>query len=728
MLDKSAKFFLDSFAEGGVAFFAGSGISTAAGLPSAAAVLEKAVDVFLPSGTTIPGFPVSMPNLRDLVRIVSDTIQPEVFYELVLELTGSDEACLLLWRVLHHAEWERRGMVLRATPVHDTVVRYSHSRKVPIFTTNFDTLFEESATRLGLPYGILDYRAKSPRLEGDRLNIVKIHGSIADAKGALSLGSLLTTMSEIAVTRYPILSLMEQLMRKKHLTMIGYSGRDLDLFPQLVDFSRTSLEPIWVNDFRTRQGEVDASREDYVKARTLTKRIVATYYPDRLFFEAGLAKSGGLGPRRRSYGWDGMTGRLKAEGEEMLLEFERETARRVPWTETRRLVLLGSLLGEVGRWRESYQILDELYHKGFLEDGLEKAVALKYLCAAAHNTSRYETMLGLASDLGRIRTGGPSSIAYRIVGQWYQSEYRRMRIPFDTFIFNDYYAEEMFRKHFIKAYLANSKTVRLIEAEIHELHSGKRTKIGRGLAKHKYNIVSIRQNLISLRLNNLVIEAILLRDVYFLRDDKLTQYLVRYLRDNAIELEQLSREVGYARGYRDCYKLVSRLSSLLGEASTFGANTARSEFISHLLRDSTATGILARHRLEHVMKNDRIDDLLLWRLTELYKQDFASGNLLESIKSLLLIAESNRRAGNAKSLSEALLGRTMIQVGPARVGGLSDKGGAPGERTGSFATVSLYDEFKSINAQLEMPLWKRYLDLIDSDFPRLANEFSQAVD
>ena len=232
---------VDEFAElyraGKLVFFAGSGISYGSGLPSAEAVLRKTITVTLP-GT----------HPREQEELCAK-IQPEVFYETLLEFESKDHA-LMLWRALHPSVVQAFGSAPMPNIVHSELVRYWARHSIPVFTTNFDTLFEDAARTLGLPCQVFLPSALPPRAwrEGTSA-ICKLHGSIAGKSGDLDLEGILTTMTDISRVNYPWVERLTEMMNSRHICFVGYSGRDIDLFP-FIEAATKEVDcplPVWVN-------------------------------------------------------------------------------------------------------------------------------------------------------------------------------------------------------------------------------------------------------------------------------------------------------------------------------------------------------------------------------------------------------------------------------------------------------------------------------------------------
>ncbi|NTW89268.1 MAG: hypothetical protein HGB26_09210, partial [Desulfobulbaceae bacterium] len=215
-------------------FFAWSGISYASGIPSAYTFLKTATSAIFP-------------GLSDKELEILSGVQPEIFYESLLAYVPS-EVALQPWMALHPNVASRFGSPPKPNLVHFELVRYSSTNSIPIFTTNFDTLFEDAAAILGLHCTVLLPDAL-PKFPSTGATICKLHGSISDNCGRPSIDNLYTTMSAITRSNNTWIEALTRLMDRKHICFVGYSGRDLDLFPFIESYTKrsTTREPIWIN-------------------------------------------------------------------------------------------------------------------------------------------------------------------------------------------------------------------------------------------------------------------------------------------------------------------------------------------------------------------------------------------------------------------------------------------------------------------------------------------------
>lgn len=186
-----------------------------------------------------------MNDVEELLKL-----QPEVFYETLLTFSSNNEKTLSLWTALHPHVLARFRQYPTGNIVHKALVKYSAQFGIPSLTTNFDTLFESAAGQGGMksPVVYLPTQPTPDTFPSNTAKICKLHGSI-EANGNPDVSSLYTTMTQIAKVNVRWIKYLTTLMKEFHICFVGYSGRDLDLFPLIEGPSHESetKTPIWIN-------------------------------------------------------------------------------------------------------------------------------------------------------------------------------------------------------------------------------------------------------------------------------------------------------------------------------------------------------------------------------------------------------------------------------------------------------------------------------------------------
>lgn len=238
-----------------VVFLAGSGISYMSKIPSAYDILSKTGEQYLPQNIS-----------NNEKEIIYNNIQPEVFYENLLLLTNNED-CLSAWYCLLND--------FEPNINHYFITKYSNEAKLPIITTNFDLMFEKSAEQLGIHFKQKSFNDNPIELGNDSLNIIHLHGSINDRESIKT--QILTTMTDITKINIPWIKYITNLMRTKYLCIVGYSGRDIDIFPFLASFSKKDISKpiIWINKFINNDYSIIASEK--------CKHTKINKYPNEIF-------------------------------------------------------------------------------------------------------------------------------------------------------------------------------------------------------------------------------------------------------------------------------------------------------------------------------------------------------------------------------------------------------------------------------------------------------------
>lgn len=280
MADALAEFLRDYHA-GRLVFFAGAGASFDSQAPMPLEVLNASGRCFLPPRAVSEILPKPKTEAGPFAGL-----QPEVFYEHLFNLTGDEEA-LFLWRVLSPAWRQARKSPLSPNPNHLALARYADRTGIPIFTTNFDDLFEAAADALGLEKEVItptlttcrtlaELRHTPPR--PGCVTIVKLHGTIV-FEGREVLSSLRSTMQGISIADENALAVLQQYRQGRTMAFLGYSGCDIDLFPS---FQKANLSPApyWFNPVGD---DITNDRIDRLQAREIAKapsKVFAELQPD----------------------------------------------------------------------------------------------------------------------------------------------------------------------------------------------------------------------------------------------------------------------------------------------------------------------------------------------------------------------------------------------------------------------------------------------------------------
>lgn len=269
--------FIADYHSGRLVFFTGAGVSRDSGAVMPPQILKASADLFLPAGRHHAADVDEVLHGKGAAGAPLDGIQPEIFYENLLTI-ADDPRALSLWRALSPHWLGGRGDELRPNANHLAIVAHAARHGRPVFTMNFDMLFEAAAGRLGIPVetNVVGAAGKIERRDfaSGVLHLFKLHGSIL-VDGRESLGSLATTMHAISAVNPPMLDLLQDLARRHVLAFVGYSGCDIDYFPVLAG-NEFGAAPYW---FDPLADPVTQSHAERLGARILPD------FPARLFAE-----------------------------------------------------------------------------------------------------------------------------------------------------------------------------------------------------------------------------------------------------------------------------------------------------------------------------------------------------------------------------------------------------------------------------------------------------------
>ncbi len=231
-------------------------ISSEKGVPEAASIGEicKTISAektifFVGSGVSCP-YPSSLPSAKEMLRIVLNAAAPldgeekelnqilklstpELYYEALVEIAGPKAAWIWSLLTIDKRVPELKSFALGPDLGHLAIVYFSWRHSLPVITTNYDLRLEQAADRLDLkpvvchsesPHGYR--RAKGP----EEVAVWKVRGSADNPSSISSTLYEVTRFDEVLITE------LRHLFEHHRSCLIGYSGRDFDLFPSLVEF------------------------------------------------------------------------------------------------------------------------------------------------------------------------------------------------------------------------------------------------------------------------------------------------------------------------------------------------------------------------------------------------------------------------------------------------------------------------------------------------------------
>jgi len=393
MSDSDVDSFLQALLKNQVLFFVGSGISQQypACLPSADDLLRFSCDLFLPkqlSGQLLPS--TDYTTVREEVV----DLQPEVFYERLMTLVGPD-ALEPLSVLDTQAE---------PTLAHYLIVNFAAQTAAPIVTTNFDTLLEEAAKRLRL-----DARKVQPDeipSQNDLHNpqaipIWKVHGSIDERNEADQL-LIKTTMAGITRPNTKVLGVLDQLLKEYHLCFIGYSGRDLDLFPLIKDFENTEDE-FWIDPYPSSELKSRAERFGATLFKeTLDDIIKKSHFSDKILARLG---KDGVDPKKLTI-TDERREECNQTVEKLISEATTKIQSRIQVSTHTKRLFLGLCLDSIGWHRQAMTYLEN--QPPDFKEHLRDEDRIRFHLAMARSYDRVSNYVEMEKSASEARRAGES--------------------------------------------------------------------------------------------------------------------------------------------------------------------------------------------------------------------------------------------------------------------------------------------------------------------------------
>lgn len=592
--------FWEELKEGRLVFFAGSGISFLSGIPSAGKVLQTALDSLVP---LLPEYKEARDKV--LVDERNYNIQPEVFYETLLSMFDSIDS-LLSWRCISPHFLKELGIQVSPNINHRFIIDYSVKNRVPIFTTNFDCLFEDAARELNYhPKFVLPYTKEEQATiqlfrddcqQNGVAYIFKLHGSISDGEHE-TLGSLSTTMTSISKMNLPVLEFLSHLSTGKQIVFVGYSGRDIDYFPEMKK-RINKARPIWIDEFKDK---VTSDNSQYIGAI----RIYA--YPDKVF-SAGRPD---LDPPAAV-----IPAKLISEVPEKLAMQFKELIHPTPED---RILLLGQLIRNVSEYSTAFEFLLQLYDNKNLSKE-KRVMLLLNLSSLAHENSLFESCGRFAREALRVTRHDRSLASYTIIARCQISESKRMLVPHDV----NFSCGTNFSRVLIAlgSFLCTSF---LTKGEVKRLRVKKKQRVVdiqaiHNSLEHKIRLFAFLQ----------VPSRHLIESEKFPFRESIRSFFIR--RWDAVEKE--CRFEGYGQGSANTIKFESRITKSAGDVEAGG-------HIYELTVYKTGQELIYRNIAERLLREGDYE-----KSREQYRKSFQlaqeSGNRLNAIKALFGIARCNQ--------------------------------------------------------------------------------------
>jgi len=587
---------------GSVFFFAGSGISYASNIPSANMILKNTTKTFFPQS-------VSANNVEEIVK----NIQPEVFYELLISLTDSIHS-LDLWQSVMEAKQLEFGNICAASIVHLFIAKYSFKHNKPIFTTNFDTMFENACNHLGIPFYLYLPNDKPPTTQ-DELAICKLHGTVQDKNEAFSPESLWTTMTAITKVNQPWIDFLSEYMNSDHICIVGYSGKDIDIFPYIKNASENSKEPYWINDF-------SSDHSDYSSKSINAVRV--NLFPNDFLEEASDNLEISLTNLNK------IDSRKMTDQENILSALRKELRKLNLLNQAGKHLFFALSVSKIGHYKKAHRLLLHIEEKQFEQLSTNHQILLLLaLSRIHHEVSLYKTCGVYAEKaLDLIRKSDGGVFRYEVQARCLLSESKRMLIPNDIYQFSPENTNYPIEKLRVLLHFVSTTLLILLKTISKELRNEKeKPDANHEFIEHQIRLIALIQSFAG---NPLTGWPILIKEA-------LSWFWKR--------IRKKSTLIGYPAGIANAQKFEFRLN----QDST---SIDESKNIYSLLTSSTGEELLLRNEAELFLKNKNYDQAIQ-KFSEYIKKARISGNRLNEIKGIIGFAKARKDRGDYPVLTDA---------------------------------------------------------------------------
>lgn len=224
---------LNSLGKKNCFFFTGSGISIESQIASVVDVLNHTCNKFLSKYDCDYSCVPKQVSRKDYI---CQDVQPELFYSVLLDCAGT-ERVLEMWNCLKQDHFSTTYYP-QPNIIHYLIVAYSYIASVPVFTMNYDKMLENACENLSIPFCVYTEAPPSESIQ-NQVIICKLHGNLKEKSGnRVSQTDIGTTMSDISIKNSKWLEYIESFMKTHDMYICGYSGRDIDYFPFLRDYTK----------------------------------------------------------------------------------------------------------------------------------------------------------------------------------------------------------------------------------------------------------------------------------------------------------------------------------------------------------------------------------------------------------------------------------------------------------------------------------------------------------
>jgi len=369
-----------------ILFFVGSGVSFPypSALSSANEILRVVLKAVAPPAAS-----------QEELDLISET-QPELYYQALVEIAG--KKAVEMWSLLMLDQIRPGLRELGPAIGHLALVYLAWKRGLPIITTNYDIRLEQAARKLGLD-PIVSHPGTGYRTVGKgskKVAIWKVRGSV-DIPSSIG-----TTLYNITHLDEVLMNKLQQLFENHCSCFIGYSGRDLDFFPNIVEFQFRD-RPFWVDPSFEADHRIHLCPDKFLAVKTDSTKFAHSVFYIAEDDPCGTAFKEAVEADRRLA--DDEKESKRARAKERLLQLGQQYlnqlfAEILPQSNPDRLLLHALSLASIGENNRALRYID-----GYLASNPEPAKACRALVIKAYSLrelSRFRESENTAIEALRI--------------------------------------------------------------------------------------------------------------------------------------------------------------------------------------------------------------------------------------------------------------------------------------------------------------------------------------
>ena len=435
-------------------------------------------------------------------------------------------------------------------------------------------------------------------------------------------------MTSISRVNFDLIEFICYLCVEKHIVFVGYSGRDIDYFPEIKK-RNIGCSPFWISKF----DRIDVT---YLNSEKINAIRVSGNYPSQLFEQI----NNNTKIKVKKIDIDSKI------VEKIFMSLQNDLKKKISLTNEDKILFLGLLCKETGEYEIAYEILCNIFHNSFLAFNVEKKILLLItLSKLAHETSRYKSSEIFAKAALEMIKKMSNLNSYSIICWCQICEAKRMLIAHDTSFFYNFNYLDSFLVFF--SFIYTSIRINLKNKRInYDIYTNK--SVSEIIASNE----SIEHRIRFLALFQAISKPIIDSNIFFI-SSLVKNFLIK--RWKIIQKESYYK--GYSQGIANSLKYMTRIEKDLNLQ-------VEAEHIYELTTSYSGKALSQRNKAEYYFEKGEFEKSKEYYV-KVYKYGVKSGNRLNSIKGMLGVAKCNKALGinpllNTQELDE--LKELMNQV------------------------------------------------------------------